>query len=214
MKQTLFITVLLMMLALNGCTADSVEVESLTAETAEMVVSEDFLAYNTDPFRNLGLSSFYERPEEVNLYQLFYNGFGLEIRESDREFVKQALEGTDLDIDSYNLIIDSYDLIKLPAEEMDRILTEYFGITLEQSKKLGLEKFYFCEDTGTYYLAHNDALINEIKIKEAFYEEDGTLCIIYTNPSVYEDKDCIVKLEKVGEGYHFLSNTLQNSETE
>ena len=95
MKQTLFITVLLMMLALNGCTADSVEVESLTAETAEMVVSEDFFAYNTDPFRNLGLSSFYERPEEVNLYQLFYNGFGLEIRESDREFVKQALEGTD-----------------------------------------------------------------------------------------------------------------------
>lgn len=135
MKQTLLITLFLMMLALNGCTADPVGSETSTAETAEMAVSEDFFAYKTDPFRNLALSSFYDCPEKVNLYQLFYNRFGLEIQESDREFVKQAVQDTDLDI-------DSYDLIKLPTEKMNEILIKYFGITLEQSEKAGEEYLF------------------------------------------------------------------------
>lgn len=209
MKQTLLITLFLMMLTLNGCMADPVGVETSTAETAEMAVSEDFFVYKTDPFRNLALSSFYDCPEKVDLYQLFYNGFGLEIQEPDREFVKQAVQGTDLDI-------DSYDLIKLPAEEMNEILTKYFGITLEQSEKVGLDKFYYCEEKDTYYLAHNDALINEIEIREAFYEEDGSLCVIYTNASVYDYydneehlKECVARLEKAGEEYLFLSNALK-----
>lgn len=83
-----------------------------------------------DTFVNLCLSSFYGSPKDVDLEGLFYNGLGLEVNESDQKFLEQ--QGAELD----------YDIIKLPASEMNKILMKYFGISLSESNMIGIEKFY------------------------------------------------------------------------
>lgn len=203
MRRTIFVGFLMVCMALCGCA-------NRKAEDPKPILPEDYFAYATDEFRNLALSSFYDCPEEVDLYDLFYNGVGLEIDESDRAFVEEAAKEEDSDV-------EGYDLTKLPVDEMDRILIEYFGIHFQDADLSSLTNQYYDEENKTYYLVHNDAQMNEIKIKDAFYGEDDLLYVVYTNSSVYDYydnkehlKECMVTLKKVGESYQFVSNGLKD----
>lgn len=203
MKRMIFMGLLLVCFIACGCAGKE-------TEASKPILSEDFFSYETDRFRNLALSSFYDYPEEVDLYELFYNGVGLKIEEADRDFVKEAAEGNDINV-------ENYDLTKLPVDEMDRILMEYFGVTFEETDHSSLKDQYYNEETKTYYLVHNDAKINEIEIKDAFYGEDDLLYVVYTNSSVYDYydnkehlKECIAALKKDGEAYRFVSNGLKD----
>ena len=58
------------------------------------------------------LGHLYDIPEEVNLYELFHNGFGVAVEEEDKNFVKEQEALADVEI------------IKLPREKMDSVTAD------------------------------------------------------------------------------------------
>ena len=123
-------------------------------------------------FANSCLSSFYDSPQDIDLNKFFYNGFSAEIEDADISFLEN--QGADL----------SMDIIKLPRTDMDRILTQYFGITLAETSRKGMENFYYNPETDTYYTLHNDCFYEYINIQEQHPGENGTITIIYTTKSL------------------------------
>ena len=74
----------------------------------------------------------YDRPEDINLYELFYCEMG-DGEISDAELVAA------LGYDSWeDMPCPGY---KMTAGEMDRLLVEYTGRSLEETNKVGLDQF-------------------------------------------------------------------------
>ena len=171
------------------------QAESLN-ESKELILPNDFFnneGIGENAFANLCLSSFYDSPKDVDLEELFYNGFGLEINESDRNFLE--MQGAEMD----------YDVIKLPKSDMNKILKKYFGISLQESNWVGVEKFYYNEETDTYYLVHNDFHECQVNILDQFIDEKGNINVVYSK--LYDEKKCIAVIKKEDENYLFLSNS-------
>lgn len=155
-------------------------------------------------FANSCLSSFYDSPQDIDLNKFFYNGFSAEIEDADISFLEN--QGADL----------SMDIIKLPRTDMDRILTQYFGITLAETSRKGMENFYYNPETDTYYTLHNDCFYEYINIQEQHPGENGTITIIYTTKSLPdstgENEKRTAVLKKTGDQYQFLSNRIYTVE--
>ena len=161
------------------------------------LLPEDFFnseGFEDKDFANFCLSSIYDSPKNVDLEELFYNGFGLEIDASDRNFIEK--QKVDMD----------FDIIKLPATEMDRILKKYFGITLEESNWVGIQNFYHNTDENIYYLVHSDSHQWCINVLDQYIDEAGNINMIYSKLGGNERYRAVVKKE--GENYIFHSNQL------
>ena len=148
---------------------------------------------------NTSLNSLYDSPEEVDLYELFYNGLGITVEEEERAFVEAQGAFPDLDI------------VKLPKSEMDNILTKYFGLTLEETAQTGLENFYYNEATDTYYLVHSDSKLKYVNILEEVVNEDEVL-VTYTLKATKDapeqsEKRCVT-LRRTEDGYLFVKNVV------
>lgn len=121
----------------------------------------------------LALNSFYNDPAQIDLFQLFYGGIpGADHTPSAEElaFLKDQ-PGYEPD----------FDLDRIPAAEMDRVLQTYFGITLDQTEGIGLEKFLYWEENDCYYHCHTDTNLDFRDIIDCQDLGDGVWHIRYTN---------------------------------
>ena len=131
------------------------------------------------------LTSFYEDPARIDLFQLFYNG----IPGADNSVT--AAEQSFLETCSgYN---PEFDLVRIPATEMDRVLQQYFGIPLEQTDKTGLENFLYWEEGDCYYHSHTDTNLQRVEIIGVVKFENGRTKVTYTNSSA---QTCAVILDE------------------
>ena len=163
------------------------------------ILPEDFfdesgMAENT--FANFCLSSYYDSPEDVDLEELFYNGFHWDLDESDKIF----LSTRNIDLD--------YDIIKLHEDDMNVVLGQFFNLTLDETNKVGIEKFIYNEETGFYYLIHNDVHQWKIHVKEQRVDDKANLSIIYTVENEAGENIAVLRKEKGR--YIFLSNKKLN----
>lgn len=148
-----------------------------------------------ESFMNTALLSEYETPENVNLFYLFYNGFHNEPQEP----TDQELELLDGKLGQY---WRDADLIRLPVDEMNAVLTELFGITLNQTNGIGLDNLVYLPETDCYYHATHGMYAAEIDVK-VVQDADGNVAVEYINNGFYK-----VTLKPTGDGcYHILSNT-------
>lgn len=118
----------------------------------------DELAYFNEEFfnsdaegmhiHNQFLTSLYERPEDIDLFELFYCGTGISEEVSDGELL---LVGS-LDENGEKIC----DTDKLPVADIDTVLLENTGLTLDETSKTGLEHFQYLPQFDTYYHSHGD----------------------------------------------------------
>ena len=101
-----------------------------------------------------------------------------------------------------------YDIIKLPVNEMNKILEKYLNITLAETNMVGTENFYYNKEDEVYYLLHTDCHVMKIKVLEQTMNEDGSIHIVYIIEG--DNQKCIASLKKDGENYVFLSNQIYN----
>ncbi len=116
------------------------------------------------------LSSSYARPEDVNLYLLFYDGFS---EDGLTEQELKALYGSSEE-DAPSCPTD-----RLPVDKINEILTEYFGLTLDQTAKIGVESWGWLPETNCYYHARGDTNIAQRQIQAARRLADGTVLMTY-----------------------------------
>lgn len=146
MKKIMFLlTILIGCIAMiSGCKGES---DVLSDDEIKRFNSE-FFNGGTDNRNNMMLSSEYDRPENIDLFQLFYNGIGgVEDQVSEEE---EAL------LAELNSEAPYLDIVKVTTNEMNDFLEEKLGIQLDETKKIGLENFYYLEPYDSFYLVVGD----------------------------------------------------------
>lgn len=182
-------------------TTDPIPTQTQPTEPADPRIAEmqELFDYKSDYiFYNTALTSVYENPADVDLANLFYNGFRDESDEPTEEELN-LLEG----------IMGPYwqmmDLVRLPTAKMDAVLMDLFGITLEQTNGVGLDRLVYLEETDCYYTAVTGMHYADITV--AYVEtllEDFNLIVQYSAP-LYGN--FMVKLMPIPDGgYQILSN--------
>ncbi len=125
------------------------------------------------------LSSRFAEPADVNLFELFYDGCGTEHSYDDpltKEELTALFDADSLD-ENGNFLGPCID--RLTSADMNKVLTQYFGLTLEQTRGYGLGMFQYLPETGYYYHTHGDTNIITVKVTAARRLDDGTVLLTY-----------------------------------
>ena len=142
------------------------------------------------------LVNLYEKPQDIDLYELFYCEPGESMNDEELKAAFGADAWEDLPCGAY----------KLSAERMDAMLQACTGLGLEATNKVGLEHFTYLEEYDAYYWAHGDTNYpGEIEILSGTRE--GALVTLYHSGWSAGSPGIKTTLEQQEDGsYHFLSN--------
>lgn len=158
--------------------------------------------FNGDDFniRNQFLNSLYDRPEDIDLYNLFYCGSGLPETISDQELAEEGNWATEGEL--------ICPLEKNSRANMDAVLTQYAGLTVEETNQVGLEGFSYREEYDAWYHAHGDTnYYPQVDITAG--RRQGDLIHLYYRETFRPDRGdwgCVT-LRDLGDGnYWFVSN--------
>lgn len=181
------------------------------AEPDPVPLTGDELAYFNEEFfnndtvdnvvglniHNQFLTSLYERPEDIDLFELFYCGTGLSGSMSDEE-LRLVYGDTLPDCARY----------KATTADMDGILEEYMGLTVAETSGVGLENFTYLPDYDAYYWAHGDTNYFHSVQVTAGERVGNTIRLYYPDTSArYDSAWLCVTLEAQDDGsYWFVSN--------
>ena len=180
-------------------TETAIALESLTGAELTYFNSEFFAPSVMDGYdqhinlHNQFLSSLYASPEDIDLFELFYCGtgrayYGL----SEDEFARVGSEecGTD----------------KLPAAELDAVFCDNTGWHVDETKKLGLDKFQYLADYDAYYNTHGDTNYRSDVTITAGTREGDLVHLYYRDDFMGDGWKCLT-LREAGENvWHFVSN--------
>ncbi len=171
---------------------------SLTGDELQYF-NETFFNSENALMHNQFLTSTYEKPEDIDLFQLFYCGTGLpeDYDDAERQAVARA---------AYGGADPGVDLTKCTAAGMDAVLLENTGLTLAETAQYGLSNFTHLAEYGAYYHFHGDTNViwpvdiiagervgEQVKLYyEASYDPDGWRCLTLR--------------ETEAGGYHFVSH--------
>ena len=178
------------------------------AEPAPVPLTGDELAYFNEQFFNAGdynirnqfLTSLYERPEDIDLQELFYCGTGLPGSMSNEELRQVgsfAPDGTQI-----------CPTDKLPVADMNTVLLENTGLTLDETEQIGLVFFQYLPEYDAYYHSHGDTnYFYGVSIVSGERVGD-TVRLYYPDTSArYDSAWLCVTLEAQDDGsYWFVSN--------
>ena len=160
--------------------------------------------FNGDDFniRNQFLNSLYDRPEDIDLFALFYCGSGLPETISDQELAEEGNWATDGEL--------ICPLEKNSRANMDAVLTQYAGLTVEETNQVGLEGFSYREEYDAWYHAHGDTnYYPQVDITAG--RRQGDLIHLYYRETFRPDRGdwgCVT-LRDLGDGnYWFVSNQI------
>lgn len=178
-----------------------VDAQTETISPAELRwFNEEFFKPETDIdgryYPNLHLqflSSTYATPEDVDLFELFYCGTG-EVAEPLSADEHERFGSTECATD------------KISAGAMDAVFYENTGMHLDETKKIGLDKFVYSPDYDAYYNTHGDSNYRgQVTLYGGTHE--GELVHLYYEDTFYGDGWKCVTLREAGAGeWHFVSN--------
>ncbi len=181
----------------NAPTETGAPTEAPTDPADDELAAFNALFGNMSSWYNKALLCQYTSPAQLKLEVLFYSGFAGESKKpTDAEWA-ELMDQPGFDI--------NYDLIRLPADKMNQVLTDYFGITLDEIDDAGFENLVFLESTNCYYHMATDAMVLEnFKATAVETQENGAIRVSYT--AGYNDAAYVVTLMPNGDGYRILSN--------
>ncbi len=160
--------------------------------------NEEFFNGEYINIRNQFLSSRYDAPEKINLFELFYCGSGeVETATQAEQEAVIAANGWDGNPDS--------PCEKISRANMDAVLTENLGMSLEDTEKTGLESFTYLADYDAYYYFHGDTNYRA-RVTIATGEREGDLTRLYYDDHFMADGWKCVTLRETEEGYQFVTN--------
>ena len=204
-KVTLVLVVLFLVGILAGCGQTGEKWEALTEEELSYFNGTGFFNHYENR-SNQFLSSLYDSPEQIDLYELLYCDTGDVEEKTDKEiFTAYAvLVGTEYteDVD----IPCACD--KMTTESIDQFLQKYTGLTLAETERIGLNKDYiYLEEYDAYYHFHGDTNFwTQVMFERG--ERQGELIRLYYEDTFRNEGNKVVTLRQVENGYQFVSNQM------
>ncbi|MCI8849408.1 MAG: M56 family metallopeptidase [Oscillibacter sp.] len=182
-----------------------------TENVSRSLTAEELAFFNEDffkqPYKTQFLTSLYDQPEDIDLFQLLYNGTDIPetITEDERQrVINVGYGGTD----------PKLDLTKITYDHMTRFLRENTGYSGE-NPGVGLEKFTWLGTYNAYYHFHGDTNTEPVTFTAG--TRDGDLIHLYYDGTVSHGEDVLFDSlhltlqERSGGGYWFVSNQLAES---
>lgn len=203
------LVMVLIMTFVSGCTYIGVSNEEITPLT------DDELSYfNGDEFfngeymniRNQFLSSIYESPEKIDMFQLFYCGSGIE------EFPTEAERAAVVAYNGWDMEPDCA-CTKISRPSMDAVLSKYMGLNLSDTEGIGLENFTYLEEYDAYYYYHGDSNYRP-PIAFSKVEREGDIIRLYYDDAFFADGEKVLTLREKDGGYLFVSNVYSEAPKE
>lgn len=177
---------------ISGCGKTS----DILSEDEIKMFNSDFFNGGTYNMNNMMLSSEYDKAENIDLFQLFYNGIdGITDQVSEEE---KAL------LQELNSEASYLDIVKVTKDEMNAFLEEKLGIWLDKTQKIGLENFYYLDQYDSFYLVVGDTNFDWCTVTSGIWKSENELILEYTKE--YGDGQWHVVLKKTDNGYLFVSN--------
>lgn len=147
--------------------------------------------YTGFSIRNMFLTSQYDTPQDIDLFELFYCG-------STQPSAPMSQKERQLVIDrGYHGTAPPCGCTKITRQEMDAVLLEHTGLTLEETHQVGLEQFTYLPEYDAYYHFHGDTNYTFPIFSQGFRQGD----MIYLDYG-----DCRLTLRQTGNSYQFCSN--------
>lgn len=179
----------------------------LTGEELAFFNTQFFNSQTTNEFggvqptlHNQFLTCLYAGPQDINLFDLFYNGAGTWEAPSQAELEQLGVLAED-----GSQICPTY---KLTTAAMDAFLLENTGLTLAQTNKVDLDAFDYLPGYDAYYLTKGDTNYRSVTFTSG--EREGSYIRLYWKDFYYgsETNECVTLLDR-GEGqYWFVSHLL------
>lgn len=185
------------------------QAQSQSTDAAQPLSGEELSWFNTVFFngadgvtaQNGFLTCAYAAPEEVDLYEVLYNGTGQQQTVTDAE--RTALAASQGDSALW------LDVVKFTPQQADAFLSDHLGLTLVDARQTGLERFTWLEEYGTYYHCHSDTNLEPVQVTSGLRDPVGTVTLTYTLRD--SGRTGCVTLQPNGEGYRFCSNRFLDS---
>ena len=176
MKKRLFplLAALLCMVMLMGCTTHAGP-ESNKLTEAELQELQELFAPGS--WYAQACTSYYEAAEAVDLGRLFYDGIGYAglvygqcyVTDRERDWVLEQEPAA-----------ENYGIFRAPRAAMDDILRQYFDISLDDTRKMGLDNLLYWEEADAWYAAHTDTGLNTVTLTGGERTDDGLLKLSYS----------------------------------
>lgn len=190
------VAVVLLMAGVSACTfTGGADTGGPTALTGEELQFFNEVYFNGDGYniRNQFLSSTYETPQDIDLCELFYCEGGAPSDEEIRTVLGAAPD---------NLVCPVF---KITTGEMDQILTEYMGLTLEETNKTSL-RFDYDAASDAYYHMHGDTNYRSYVFFPVGTRDGKEVKLYYQDDFMGEGWKCLTLQDQGGGNYHFVSN--------
>lgn len=199
------LTMILLIGVVAGCTSTAGSNQS-TSSKITLLNAEELEYFNGDEFfngeymniRNQFLSSLYDAPGKVDLFQLFYCGSGLEDTLTvEEKAAVVAYNGWDMEPDCA--------CTKISRSNMDAVLTKYMGLTLADTEKIGLENFTYLKEYDAYYYYHGDTNYRMAVSFSGGERESNIIRLFYDDQFMCDGQKVLTLREQAG-SYLFVSN--------
>ncbi len=173
-------------------------VRSLTGDELAYFNEEFFNQEGTYSIRNQFLNSLYEKPEDIDLFELLYCGTGIDAPMTDEELRQVG------SFDTAGELICPVD--KMSVEAINQVLLENTGLTLEETGRIGMDYFQYLPEYDAYYHSHGDTnYFSGVNITAG--ERVGDTIRLYYDDTFHVDGWKCVTLEEQADGsYWFVSN--------
>lgn len=144
----------------------------------------------------------YDKPEEIDLYQLLYMGLGTE--ESGKPDVPtgKELEAV-LGLDPKELPYPAY---VLAVSDIDELLKKHMGLTVEQTRKKGLEHFTYSEEYQAYHCMHGDTNYCQLLDFLCGIEDEKFVKLYHNSDFTGGGWYCVTFSKQEDGSYRFVSN--------
>lgn len=158
-------------------------------------------------FRNQFANPFilYAKPEEINLFELFYIGVDSAEEAGSREVPSNKEIRDILKSDPENLACPAY---KLTASTINSCLRKYFGLSLAETERKGMDNFTYSSEYDAYYwMAGDTNYCGDLYFLCGTREnaDDGSIVKLYQRNAA--DWYCVTLAAGDGTSkYRFLSN--------
>lgn len=211
-KQKLLIpamlVVILLIAAAAGCTSRGASNQS-TSPKVTLLTSKELEYFNGNEFfngeymniRNQFLSSLYEAPGKVDLFQLFYCGSGLE------ETLTEAEKAAVVAYNHWDMEPDCA-CTKISRSNIDAVLTKYMGLTLADTEKTGMENLTYLKEYDAYYFYHGDTNYR-MTVSFTGGEREGNITLLFYDDMFMCDGKKVLTLKEQDGVYLFVSNKKQ-----
>lgn len=149
-----------------------------------------------NPSHSKFLTSLYDSPEEIDLFELLYCGTG----QNEDVTKKEAAALSNMGVWS------DCDCTKNSTANIDSFLEKNTGLTLGETNKTGLEWLTYLPDYDAYYFYHGDSNALFPVIDGGWTNADGTVSLTYDPQTGLGNYRCVTLAPQGDDTYWFVSN--------